>query len=212
MDNDLVIAWASGFLEGDGSFDARQRWRASSTCTEHLDRLVSVFGGSHYPNQNHTHHEGWKPQFEWSVSTKRTGHPDLIKIIPGLSQRRIDQLRGYGFSVPEQWESFTTEQEWAWLAGFIDAEGHVCGTGRSLSTNLILVQVYTDEPLVRARDLIGGGSIQWYPNKWNGSHRYGIYGKAADTVLRRILPYLCEARSSQVRRHWEAQSTRRGHS
>lgn len=201
MDN-LEVAWGSGFIDGDGTFDRRQRWRAVSTRREHLDRLQVVFGGKVYalgPRPSDLHND----QFEWTLSTKRHG-PDIGLILAGLSGHRREQLIGYGFTLSEV-KPFTPEEELAWAAGWIDAEGHVCGTGASLSTNLIGVQVHTDEPLRRLQALFGG-SINWHPNKWNGSHRWGVYGKAADVAITQLSPYLSPYRLAQVQAHYARQA------
>lgn len=124
-------------------------------------------------------------------------------ILPGLSSHRREQLVGYGFVLPEV-NPFTLEEEVAWAAGWLDAEGHVCGTGASHCTNLIGVQVYTDEPLRRLQALFGG-SINWYKNKWNGSYRWGLYGKNADAALERLKPHLSPYRTKQVAEHYERQ-------
>ena len=202
MDN-LEVAWGSGFLDGDGTFDQRQRWRATSTQRDHLERLQTIFGGSVYdlgPRVSPQHHD----LYEWSVSTKRSG-PSVETILPGLSDFRRQRLRALGFQLPETVRQFDSNEHLAWAAGWLDAEGHVCGTGASLSTNLIGVQVHTDEPLRKLQALFGG-TINWHPNQWNGSYRWGVYGKNADVALEQLKPYLSPYRTSQIVAHYERQT------
>jgi hypothetical protein len=166
---------------------------------------MEAFGGQWYPSR--TYDPKHSAKWEWSVSTKRS-KLDIGRISQGLSGKRHEQLRAYGFTIPET-EPYTEDERWAWLAGFMDAEGHVTGTGGSLSTNLILVQVATDEPLRWAQGIIGGGKINWHKNKWNGSYRYGVYGSTADKAIDRLMPMLCSYRSTQIQEHYARQRAKR---
>ena len=86
----LDIAWAAGFIEGDGSFHY-------STCpyvsavqmtTEPLEKLLRLFGGKVY---TWTHTQG-HVYSKWYVAGSRAAGL-MMTLYPFMSQRRKDRIR-----------------------------------------------------------------------------------------------------------------------
>ena len=87
------LAWAAGFLEGEGTFLTNNRSgqaKASQVQREPLERLARFFGGSitlvhknRRPNESNIYH--------WSVSGARA-RGVMMTLFPFLSPRRQSQI------------------------------------------------------------------------------------------------------------------------
>lgn len=85
---DLDIAWAAGFLEGEGSFWGTQV-RANQVQKQPLERLQALFGGSLNQRNNGTA----KPIWQWAVCGEKA-RSVISAIYPWLSPRRKAQISG----------------------------------------------------------------------------------------------------------------------
>ena len=88
------IAWAAGFLEGEGSFASRGGTvNAVQVNTEPLHRLQELFGGSIYFDDKRTQkNPNWQPVSAWSVSGARA-RGFAMTIYSLMSSRRQEQIK-----------------------------------------------------------------------------------------------------------------------
>ena len=116
MTNEIDIAWAAGFLEGEGSFSVISRHnktnhqkfyyrvQAHQTTREPLDQLVKIFGGKIYlrERQSKVFADGYKRKdiFVWDVNGE-AARKCMIAALPFLSKRRKDQI-GIAFDLMAQ--------------------------------------------------------------------------------------------------------------
>lgn len=89
------IAWAAGFLEGEGNFRAQrsrgmEQIRASQVNPEPLARLVQLFGGSIIPRK-HTNPK-YQPAASWEVCAARA-RGIMMTLYPFLSELKRGQVR-----------------------------------------------------------------------------------------------------------------------
>jgi len=82
------IAWAAGFLEGEGSFSARRgpKVTACQVDLEPLERLRSLFGGVMFKRKT----PKGTPAWVWAANGTR-GAGVIFTVFPFLSQRRRSQ-------------------------------------------------------------------------------------------------------------------------
>jgi len=86
------LAWAAGFLEGEGSFSGRSRVSASQVQREPLDRLASLFGGTVRERKDRTSRPWHQQQLhQWDVSGARA-RGVMLTLYPMMSQRRQQQI------------------------------------------------------------------------------------------------------------------------
>lgn len=106
------LAWAAGFLEGEGSFSAGKRTStyvvASQVNREPLDKLRALFGGSMLFRHHRRRNPSWSPFYRWQVGGARAIGV-ILTLWPMLSQKRREQARealnGYRprRGLPGQW-------------------------------------------------------------------------------------------------------------
>jgi hypothetical protein len=99
-DNIVDIAWAAGFIDGEGHFSLRAvrnesrrngvrfypRVIVGQTKREPLDRLASLFQGA--IRLRRQGHPGWRPVWEWSIAGGRRLRVVLPLLSPHLSVKR----------------------------------------------------------------------------------------------------------------------------
>lgn len=84
----IDIAWAAGFLEGEGSFSLTHRTSVcciSQVQREPLERMVKFFGGSIYPH-------GQRNILKWKVTGPRA-MGIMLTVFDFMSPRRKGQIR-----------------------------------------------------------------------------------------------------------------------
>jgi hypothetical protein len=89
------IAWAAGFIEGEGYFapnGASSQAGVNQVQREPLDRLQAMFGGSVRVYHNDRHNERWQPQWRWAVAGSRA-RGVMMTLYPMMSPRRKEQIR-----------------------------------------------------------------------------------------------------------------------
>ncbi len=95
----IDIAWAAGFLEGEGSFGCygirtrktpNIRVAASQVQAEPLERLKHLFGGSIHHLR--AHKEGQSDYFQWAISSSRAMGV-MMTLFRLMSPRRQTQIR-----------------------------------------------------------------------------------------------------------------------
>jgi hypothetical protein len=88
------IAWAAGFLEGEGSFSCPRvapQIQASQVQRDPLDRLQAMFGGHIYHLRHTSDHPLRKPYYRWNLNGTRAAA--VMMTITGLmSPRRVEQI------------------------------------------------------------------------------------------------------------------------
>lgn len=90
-------AWAAGFLEGEGSFDAicpatagrRARVQAAQAVRAPLDRLMDFCGGKVYGPYQYTQKQ---PYFVWTLYDGPTVDAFVCAIQHLMSPRRLEQI------------------------------------------------------------------------------------------------------------------------
>ena len=87
------IAWAAGFIEGEGHFRSRSQVTAVQVDVEPLNRLVALFGGSIVPHTRAGNKHGWQASWTWRASGARA-RGIALTLYPLLSARRQTQIRG----------------------------------------------------------------------------------------------------------------------
>lgn len=88
------IAWAAGFLEGEGSFCGRagcERISAVQVNQEPIQRLVALFGGR--VRQYKRNHPNWKPVWNWYASGTRA-RGIMMTLYPLMSHKRRATIAG----------------------------------------------------------------------------------------------------------------------
>lgn len=82
------LAWAAGFLEGEGYFG--KALRAAQVQREPLERLLAIFGGSiaYYPPDGKPNHQG---HFRWSACGARA-RGIMMTLFLFMSPRRQEQI------------------------------------------------------------------------------------------------------------------------
>ena len=89
---DLDIAWTTGFLEGEGSFDSTgttARVSAGQVQKEPLERLLAFFGGSLRPRKSKVPTQ--KDQWIWTVCGARA-RGVMMTLYSLMSPRRQEQI------------------------------------------------------------------------------------------------------------------------
>ena len=98
------LAWAAGFMDGDGFITIQNRNTkhkdkvytgtylrvgACQACLPPLEELQSLFGGSIRPKNSGKNPDGYnrKPQWVWSLSTQEAGQA-LAQMIPFLVNKK----------------------------------------------------------------------------------------------------------------------------
>jgi hypothetical protein len=87
--SDLDMAWAAGFLEGEGAFTSPHRVDARQVDREPLDRLLGMFGGRICVVKAT---ERWNTCHHWYTSGSRA-RGIMMTLYPLLSARRQEQIR-----------------------------------------------------------------------------------------------------------------------
>lgn len=87
------LAWAAGFLEGEGHFRPRSQITAVQVDMEPLNRLLALFGGSIRQHTKEGNEEGWRASHCWCASGARARGVALT-LFPLMSVRRQNQIRG----------------------------------------------------------------------------------------------------------------------
>ena len=94
--NSNLLAWAAGFIDGEGTISMYARYDrtigyaiklgAVNTYLPSLQRLQLMFGGSIQPSRSKdcVYAQNWKPAFHWSLG-------------PKASEQALKQLRSYIF-------------------------------------------------------------------------------------------------------------------
>lgn len=85
----------------------------------------------------------------------------------------------------------------AYVAGLIDGEGCITIPGRGengpLSVRIDVGMSDSAQPLLKSLACRYGGKVRFSrapSRKWKGAHAWGVFGKSAAELLRRILPYM----------------------
>ena len=101
MLTDVQLAWAAGFIDGEGTISmytkAHKPYRPGysirlsvvNTYLPSLERLQVMFGGSIQPlhSEERSYGENWKPSFFWSCGAKAT-EAALTQLLPHLFVKR----------------------------------------------------------------------------------------------------------------------------
>lgn len=87
------IAWAAGFIEGEGHFRPRSQVTAVQVDTEPLYKMQALFGGSITVHTRQGNPRGWQASWTWRTSGARARGVALT-LYPLLSARRQAQVRG----------------------------------------------------------------------------------------------------------------------
>lgn len=98
-EREIELAWAAGFLDGEGSFlfiirsDDRGRGRltvqASQSDIRPLEKLISILGGRIYGPYSHAI---GKPYWEWRIGTEETVLATFDILLPYLSEPKQEQI------------------------------------------------------------------------------------------------------------------------
>lgn len=99
------IAWAAGFIEGEGCFSSASvsspRIRVSQCNIEPLMRIQALFGGSIRPNKPHDPRHN--SQYCWSLSGPR-GRGLMYTIFTYMSPKRRLQIKeALGIEPKQRW-------------------------------------------------------------------------------------------------------------
>lgn len=97
MEHNELLAWAAGFIDGEGTIsmykrtDRRQEFRVRmsvvNTHKQSLERLQALFGGSIKPLHKDTPLRNWKPSFTWVIG-ERLAEAAIIQVLPYLFVKR----------------------------------------------------------------------------------------------------------------------------
>jgi len=116
MISTMDIAWAAGFLEGEGSFGGHNKMRtpcvrAGQVQREPLERLQKMFGG-HIRNFRHVYKDGCRRQevfHTWYVYGKRAAEIGMT-LYCLLSPRRQGQCK----KMLDGWKTLPSKRERTW--------------------------------------------------------------------------------------------------
>jgi hypothetical protein len=93
--DDLDLAWAAGFLEGEGSFFRQSRGdivvKATQVDRESLDRLSKLFAGSVTYDSRVRDRGTRQPQWQWRLDGRRAVELMFI-LFPLMTERRQEQI------------------------------------------------------------------------------------------------------------------------
>ena len=99
MNDQLMLAWAAGFIDGEGSIlftrrsgrtrDFSMKLQAVNTNIKSLERLKDLFGGSIHSlhNEKKAYGKNWKPSWIWSCS-HRKAEETIRALLPFLLIKR----------------------------------------------------------------------------------------------------------------------------
>lgn len=85
------IAWAAGFMEGEGHFRPRSQVTAVQVNREPLERLLALFGGSILVHSRPDNPKGWSASSQWACSGARA-RGFAMTVFPFLSKKRQEQI------------------------------------------------------------------------------------------------------------------------
>lgn len=93
MTHSELLAWAAGFVDGEGCISLYERkdrktgyyikLHVANTNKASLERLQALFGGSIQYIQRGSPERNWKPSFAWIVSHVKA-HNALVELLPYL--------------------------------------------------------------------------------------------------------------------------------
>lgn len=99
--SDADLAYAAGYLDGEGCFTIGVNWRieicCTNTCRDAIQWLKDTFGGS-MSGEISGRKPGWRPTYQWRVSNQQATDM-LIAIKPYLREKApqadlLLQMRG----------------------------------------------------------------------------------------------------------------------
>ena len=84
-----------------------------------------------------------------------------------------------------------------WVAGFLEGEGSFCKNGGTICVSASQVQ---KEPIDRLKKLLGGGLNVFSAKNVKGSmyHRWQLYGKKAESLMKMLFPIMSPKRQNQI--------------
>src|SRR5690242_18448554 len=90
------VAWAAGFLEGEGSFSTPStrklpQVQAAQVDRWPLERLQGIFGGNIYACRFNGDGARRRPYFQWQVAGSAAAEV-MMTILPMMSPRRAEQI------------------------------------------------------------------------------------------------------------------------
>lgn len=88
------LAWAAGFLEGEGSFGnhgGTPRVSAAQVQKEPLDRLAAMFGGHMWLKENGSGFPNSKPLWTWTLNKQRSAEV-MMTLFSFMSPKRKDEI------------------------------------------------------------------------------------------------------------------------
>lgn len=207
------LAWAAGFLEGEGSFSRTQRNHmrvcAEQTTTEPLDRLLRLFGGSLHTGKKRS--EKWNICHSWYVTSDRA-RGVVLTLYQFMSPRRRLQIRQM-LMLPDIVEeppfAFTVATSSTaalhWVAGFLEAEGHfgaIVEPKNSLTTHKIEAAQVQRWPLDAVVGLFGGSLALRTPKPSqrakSPAYRWTVHGPRARGVMLTLYSLLSSRRQLQI--------------
>jgi len=89
------LAWAAGFLEGEGDFSLgnHAHIRASQVEREPLDRLQRIFGGSVKPRKHRNGKPTWSDFWSWSIDRQAQVSGICMTLYVLMSSKRQKRIR-----------------------------------------------------------------------------------------------------------------------
>lgn len=225
------LAWAAGFIDGDGCFTGAGHKSHRSLAVqqverEPLDRLVAILGVGRVIGPVRNNGFGSRPQWRYNLYAARNLRLAMECLWPFLSGPKREQIRRLFESaraIPQFLEHAPhrggprSQVELAWAAGFFDAEGCFCHTSASVLSATLL---QTDpEPLERFRVAVGGLGKVYGPYRNNNGvskRPYWQYHATGHQKVQAILAMLSFQLGDSKRRQGiaalqKARFCRRGH-
>jgi len=90
----VMVAWAAGLFEGEGSFcfhkDEPKSIQITSTDRDVLNKVAGIFGGSVYQGTRNTQKDHWKDAYVWRLPL-REAERFWAEVKPFLGERRLQR-------------------------------------------------------------------------------------------------------------------------
>lgn len=198
------LPWVAGYLEGEGSFvrhNNRLRIAAVSTDSDVLQNLAKLCrtGRTHSITSRSVTH---KPASVWAVQRRMDAQLIGMQLAPYLHARRREQLLNFGIELPDQLPlaNLPTEQQVAWLAGWLEGEGSFSLQRRG---SKVLTGSTTDADVAHSvLAVAGAGSLSYQEARrvtWKPVYVWKVCeSEAIAQILKPVLPFLGERRTIQA--------------
>ncbi|MBN8634368.1 MAG: hypothetical protein J0M07_03535 [Anaerolineae bacterium] len=210
--DDKDLFWLAGLLEGEGSFfkpmpsePNRPRITLEMTDLDTIQRVNQLFGQNYiHVIANNTIKAHWKTSYRITFRGKRAVACMQI-LYPLMGIRRKWQIESAIGKHLETEHSFTQEQSFFWLVGYLEGEGSFVAAPANRPTKPSIRLNSTDEDIVRRASEIMkttySGPYKAQPDadpSWKLRYMSVLFSQRAIALMQKLRPHMSARRQQQI--------------